>query len=150
MASVYNYENHETEYRLLLTKNERDRAIGSKYMQSKPGNIFSEAYQWLSEHPARELLFLGMGCQAEGFRRFAEVKGVRGRVFVVDIICHGSPSPKLWREYAQKIEKKAGKITYLTFKDKRNGWKSPTAVVNIGEREISIKEYVNVFLVNVH
>lgn len=38
----------------------------------------------------------------------------------VDIICHGSPSPKLWREYAESIQKKDGRITYLTFKDKRN------------------------------
>lgn len=147
-AAVYNYESCETEYRLLVTKTERDGAIGSKYMQSKPKNIFAEVYQWLIDHPDRELLFVGMGCQADGFRRFAEIKSIRERVFIVDIVCHGSPSPKLWREYAKKIQKKNGKITYLTFKDKRNGWKSPTAIVTVGEgdeREISIKDYVRVF-----
>lgn len=58
---------------------------------------------------------------------------------------HGSPSPKLWREYAESIEKKNGKITYLTFKDKRNGWKAPTAFVTVAGYEYSIKDYVKVF-----
>lgn len=65
-----------------------------------------------------------MGCQADGFRKFAEMKGFRERVWIVDIICHGSPSPRLWKDYAESAEKKYGKITYLTFKDKRNGWKA--------------------------
>lgn len=66
-------------------------------------------------------------------------------MYIVDIICHGSPSPKLWREYAELIQKKDGKITYLTFKDKRNGWKSPTAYVKVNGAEKSIKDYVKVF-----
>lgn len=145
VAAVYNYSKHETEYRLLETRLERDEAIGSKYMQSKPGNVFQEAYHWLLTHQDRELLFVGMGCQADGFRKFAETKGIRERVYIADIVCHGSPSPKLWREYAQSLQKKKGKITYLSFKDKRNGWKSPTAIVNVGKTEVSIKDYVKVF-----
>lgn len=86
-----------------------------------------------------------MGCQADGFRKFSEIRGFRERVCVVDIICHGSPSPKLWRKYAESIEKKNGKITYLTFKDKRNGWKALTAFVTVVGYEYSIKDYVKVF-----
>lgn len=86
-----------------------------------------------------------MGCQADGFRKFAEMKGFRERVWIVDIICHGSPSPRLWKEYAESAEKKYGKITYLTFKDKRNGWKAPTAYVTAGGQEHLIKDYVKVF-----
>lgn len=37
-------------------------------------------------------------------------------------------------------EDAAGKITYLTFKDKRKGWKSPTAYVKINGGEKSIKD----------
>lgn len=70
---------------------------------------------------------------------------IRDRVYIVDIICHGSPSPKLWREYAESIQKKDGRITYLTFKDKRNGWKSPTAYVKVNGSERPLKDYVRVF-----
>ena len=143
-SAVYNYDNHTTEFRMILDKEQREKAKGSKYMQSRPGNIYRESYHWLMDNPEKELLFIGMGCQADGFRKFSELKGIRNRVYVVDIICHGSPSPKLWREYAASIEK-SGKITYLTFKDKRNGWRMPTAFVRINEREKSIKNYVKVF-----
>ena len=144
-AAIYNYDNHTTEFQMILHKKQQERAKGSKYMQSKPGDIYRETYHWLKENPEKKLLFVGMGCQSDGFRKFSEIKGIRDRVYIVDIICHGSPSPKLWREYAKSIERKDGKITYLTFKDKRNGWKFPTAYVMVGGQEYSIRDYVKVF-----
>lgn len=144
-CAIYDYERKETKFKIVTTTQGRDCARGSKYMQSKPENIFKEAFSFLKENPDRRLLFVGMGCQADGFRQFAELKGIRERVWIIDIICHGSPSPKLWKEYAQSLENRKGKIEYLTFKDKRNGWKSPTAFVMIDGQEYSIKDYVKVF-----
>lgn len=145
-AAIYNYENYTAEFQMILDVKQRDRAKGSKYMQSRPDDIYREAYHWLMENPEKELLFVGMGCQSDGFRKLSEIKKIRDRVYIVDIICHGSPSPKLWREYAHSIEKKSGrKITYLTFKDKRNGWRIPTAVAVVNGNEIPIKDYVRVF-----
>lgn len=132
-------------FQMILDEKQRERAKGSKYMQSKPGDIYQKAYRWLMDNPKKELLFVGMGCQSDGFRKFSEIKGIRDWVHIVDIICHGSPSPKLWREYAESIQKKDGKITYLTFKDKRNGWKSPTAYVKVNGSERPLKDYVRVF-----
>ena len=145
VASVYNYQTNTSEFHLIKNKSNRDAARGSKYMQSKPGDIFFGAYQWLMMNPDRNLLFVGMGCQADGFRKYAEMQKIRDRVYIVDIICHGSSSPKLWKEYAESLEKKRGPISYLTFKDKRNGWRSPTAYVKINGKEVSIDDYVRVF-----
>lgn len=145
VCALYNYWTHTSEFKLIQNFEERDAAIGSKYMQSKLSQIYKVAEEWLKEHPEKRLLFVGMGCQADGFRKFAEMKGIRERVWIVDIICHGSPSPKLWKEYAESLESRKGKITYLTFKDKRNGWKSPTAFVKINGKEVSISDYVKVF-----
>lgn len=145
VAAVYNYNSHTAEFQIIRNKEQRDEAKGSKYMQSKPGDVFREAYDWLVDNPGKELLFIGMGCQADAFRKYAELKGISDHVYIVDIICHGSPSPKLWKEYAKRVEEKYGKITYLTFKDKRNGWKSPTAYVEAGGEEIPIKDYVKIF-----
>lgn len=145
VAAVYNYESSTTEFQMLLDKEQREKAKGSKYMQSKAGDIYKKAYHWLLENSERKLLFVGVGCQADGFLKFSELKGIRDRVYVVDIICHGSPSPKLWREYAESIQRKNGKITYLTFKDKRNGWRSPTAYVKVKSEERSINDYVQIF-----
>lgn len=146
VSAIYNYETYQTEFRMILTRSGRNLARGSKYMQSKPGTVFKEAEEWLKNNPEKVLLFVGMGCQADGFRKFSELKGFRDRVYIVDIICHGSPSPKLWRDYAKSIERRqGGKINYLNFKDKRNGWNSPTAIVVINNKEISIKNYVRIF-----
>lgn len=91
VCAVYNYDTHVAEFQLITTEAERDVARGSKYMQSKPGNVYKNAASWLKANPDKRLLFVGMGCQAEGFRQFSEVAGIRDRVWVVDIICHGSP-----------------------------------------------------------
>ena len=146
VCAIYDYDLHETGFKLITSEADRDSAKGSKYMQSKSGDIFRESVAWLNENPEKSLLFVGMGCQGEGFRKFVGVKGLQDRVFIVDIICHGSPSPKLWREYAALIENRNhGKISYLSFKDKRNGWNAPTAFVQINGEEIFIKDYVKVF-----
>ena len=121
-----------------------DRILFTGFVQ---GAMLDELYRaialvavFVMEHSGKKMLFVGMGCQSDGFRKFSEMKGIRDRVYIVDIICHGSPSPKLWREYAESVQKKDGKITFLTFKDKRNGWKSPTAYVKANGEEKSIKD----------
>ena len=148
VCAVYNYASHDCEYRLVATKKERDEAIGSKYVQSVPGNIFRQAEKWLKDNPGKKLLFVGTGCQAAGFAGFTEQQSLRDRTVICDIICHGSPSPALWKEYIGKLEKKHGKISFLTFKDKRNGWNKPMSLVIANDKEISIKGYKKLFTSN--
>lgn len=149
VCAVYNYSLHVEEFRLITTRVDRNAARGSKYIQSKPGDIFAEAAKWLNDNPQKKILFVGMGCQAEGFRKFADAIGVRDRVWIVDIVCHGSPSPRLWREYVNFLEKKNnGKLINLSFKDKRNGWKHPTAKADINGKEIILSDYVRIFYKN--
>lgn len=146
MCTMYDYVDHTAKFRIVTNVSERDVARGSKYMQSKPGAIYKEALTWLKSNPKKQLFFIGMGCQAEGFRKFSEVSGIRDRVWIADIVCHGAPSPKIWREYAACLEKKnGGMLSGLNFKDKRNGWKSPIAKVDFGDREVLIGDYVRIF-----
>lgn len=146
VCCVYDYEKHAALFQLITEKKKREAALGSKYMQSIIGDSFVASEKWIKNNPGKELLFIGMGCQVEGFRKFAELRGFLNRVYLVDIICHGSPSPQIWHEYADMIERKNnGKITYLTFKDKRKGWGAPTAIAKINGKEILIKDYVKVF-----
>lgn len=53
VAAVYNYENHTVEFQMILDEKQRERAKGSKYMQSKPGDIYQEAYRWLMDNPKK-------------------------------------------------------------------------------------------------
>ena len=138
VSAVYNYEDNQTEFMLYTTKKERDKARGSKYMQAYPMNSFQDAENWIKAHD-KKVLFVGTGCQAEGFRRYAEIKKFSKKIIIVDIICHGTPSPKLWKDYINK------KIEYLTFKDKRNGWMRPFAYILCNGKEVPIKDYVSIF-----
>lgn len=138
VSTIYNYDTNQNEFVLYTSKEERDKACGSKYMQAYPLNSYQEAEQWIKENN-KELLFVGTGCQADGFRNYAGMKGFRDRTTIVDIICHGTPSPKIWKEYID------GKIDYLTFKDKRNGWKTPYAYVLKNGEEKVIADYDMLF-----
>ena len=40
VCCIYNYKNRKAEYRLILSKSERDKARGSKYIQSILGDIY--------------------------------------------------------------------------------------------------------------
>lgn len=145
-CAVYDYEAQEMRYRLVHTKAERDAARGSKYVQSFPGDIHRQCADWLRANPEGRLLFVGLGCHAAAFRKFAEVCGVADRVTVADIICHGTPSPDVWKDFLGGIERRErGKADFVTFKDKRTGWKTPAAYARVNGKEISLKEYVKIF-----
>lgn len=141
LCSLYNYESKQMEFSLIHSKTDRDKCRGSKYFQSKPLNSYKDAIKYLKNNRDKQLLFVGMGCQAEGFRKLAELSGVRDRTTIVDIICTGVPSPKLWKEYVSN----KGNVEYLTFKDKRNGWNSPTAFVQVNGVEEPIDDFVKLF-----
>lgn len=138
VSAIYNYETNQNEFRLYTSGEARDTARGSKYMQAYPLNSFKEAENWIKKNN-KELLFVGTGCQADGFKMYAKFKKFEDKISIVDIICHGTPSPSLWKDYVGE------KIEYLDFKDKRNGWNSPFAYVVRNGKEVSISNYLDMF-----
>lgn len=106
---------------------------GSKYVQSKIGNSFATAEKFLKQN--RKVLFSGTPCQIAGLKRF--LRKDYPNLVTVDFVCHGVPSPKVWRKYLlEKLRPKctAGKNTVslslkdipiesISFRDKSNGWK---------------------------
>lgn len=141
LSSVYNYDTQELEYMIFNDIETRNRARGSKYFQSKIGNSFKEAIKLLKDNPEKKMLFVGMGCQADGFRKLCELSGVRNRVYIVDIICTGNPSAKVWKTYISRFDN----VSYISFKDKRNGWYHPTAIAVSNGREVGIESWLKIF-----
>lgn len=144
VCSVYNNAQNRTEFRLVTTRKERDSACGSKYMQSEVGDIYAQVQEWAAANPGKPLLFVGTGCQAEAFRKFASKLKSPNPFYVVDIICHGVPSPRIWKEYLErKIRNKT--VQSLNFKDKRNGWLRPTAFVKVDGKEEMLDDYIRLY-----
>lgn len=146
ICTVYNYEKNICEFKILTTAKERDEARGSKYMQSYPNDIFNEARKWLLENPMKKLIFFGTGCQAAGFLNYIEIHNMRSRVVVIDLVCHGVPSPIIWKQYIMSLtDKYTEGFGGFSFKDKRNGWEHPTSVAYFGNKEVSIQQFRNMY-----
>lgn len=99
---------------------ERDEFKGSKYVQSDPGTTFLQVKADLDK--GLKVLFSGTPCQTAGLRAYIGGKKADG-LYLIDIICHGTPSPNLWRDYLKYIETKyKAEITRVDFRDKTQGW----------------------------
>ncbi len=92
--------------------------LRSKYVQSSMGNMYTKAKTFLEN--GRIVLFSGTPCQIAGLKRFLGKE--YETLITVDFICHGVPSPLIWKNYLDEISE--GKtIKDINFRDKSEGWK---------------------------
>lgn len=76
----------------------------SKYLQSRTENTFAEAEHYLKQ--GRRVLYTGTSCQIAALKRF--LRQDYSNLLAVDVICHGTPSPGVWRKYLKdEINKSA-------------------------------------------
>jgi len=102
------------------TKGELEKLRGSKYVQSNVDDTYSQAKGFLKE--GRKVLFTGTPCQIGGLKSYLQKD--YSNLFCIDIICHGVPSPKVWKKYIEFREKKSGSISQrIAFRRKNEGWK---------------------------
>lgn len=96
---------------------------GSKYVQSHLGDIFKSIRKLLED--GEVVLFSGTPCQVEGLIKF--LRKDYSNLITVDLICHGVPSPKLWKEYVKYQENKyKSEIESVNFRNKTYGYHSGT------------------------
>ncbi len=141
-------ENWEVEHQYTETKDGLIAFRGSKYVQSRIGETFKLAEAFLKQ--GREVLFSGTPCQIAALRLF--LRREYENLLTVDFICHGVPSPGVFRTYLKEEKQKfarwcekntvslcpthsvskrdslneddnAVKIESISFRDKRLGWK---------------------------
>ena len=71
----------------------------------------------------RLVLFTGTPCQIEGLMSF--LKGDFDNLLTQDIICHGVPSPMVWRKYIEyRKEQSKCDTQRIFFRHKQQGWKN--------------------------
>lgn len=98
---------------------ELDKILGSKYVQSQIGDVFQQVKKDLKEN--KKVLFTGTPCQIEGLKSYLSKDDKN--LICVSIICHGVPSPKIWRKYLEEKERKENKrIKNINFRNKEKGW----------------------------
>lgn len=108
------------EHSFIETKEELSKFRGSKYVQSRIGNTYSQVKDFLKS--GRSVLFTGTPCQIGGLKAY--LGQFYDKLICVDIICHGVPSPEVWMKYVSYREQVAGlSAQRISFRRKDEGWK---------------------------
>lgn len=100
---------------------DRNRMRGSKYIQSSMGDVFCEVLKDLKAD--KMVLFSGTSCQIAGLKGY--LKKEYTNLICVDLVCHGVPSPMVWKAYLKWQERKKMTCVGVDFRNKREfGWRA--------------------------
>ena len=87
----------------------------SKYVQSNTEKCYPKIKEQLDK--GELVYFSGTPCQVEGLKSYLGKE--YENLYTQDIICHGVPSPEVWKSYLELI---GGKPKNVSFRDKTHGW----------------------------
>ena len=91
----------------------------SKYVQSSIGDTFSSAKDHLRS--GRTVLFTGTPCQIAGLKKYLNKD--YDALYTQDIICHGVPSPWVWKKNLAPKRENGSIIQKVEFRNKSRGWR---------------------------
>lgn len=89
------------------------RTSGSKYVKSSPKGIYKQIKKLITR--GKKVLFIGLPCQSAALQNYI---GKSELLYTVDLICHGTPSPKLLEKFLNEHSYKFEKIRELKFREK--------------------------------
>lgn len=116
---------------------------GSKYVQSTIHDSFKKAKKFLDSN--RLVLFTGTPCQIEGLLSY--LRKDYSNLITQDIVCHGVPSPKLFKLYKENIKQiYKDDITKINFRKKTNGWKHYHVKINLNNQNYEIDHDDDVYM----
>ncbi|OWV04210.1 Coenzyme F420 hydrogenase/dehydrogenase, beta subunit C-terminal domain [Fibrobacter sp. UWH1] len=113
-----------THFGHVIVDNEVDlpKLRGSKYVQANAGLIYKEVRSLIKA--GRIVLFSGTPCQVAALYSVLD-KGQYPNLYTVDIVCHGSPSVKVYGKFVESLENnQKSKLNTTLFRDKSTGWGS--------------------------
>lgn len=124
-------ENWKPKHVLARTWAEVERMRGSKYVPSQAGTIYQQVITVVrdSEEP---VLFSGTPCQVAAMEATLTPEQ-RKRTLLVEFICHGVPSLRVFHRYLEELFDGDAVISY-TFRDKTFEWITILAVSAHGHR----------------
>lgn len=97
------------------------RMMGSKYVQSTVEHVLPEVKYLLKS--GKKVLFTGTACQVAAVKSL--IRNTEN-LYLVDILCHGVPSPLFFQKYVMFLEQRhKGKLVNIEFRNKKKlGWGS--------------------------
>ena len=88
---------------------------GSKYVKSDPSGVYRSVKEDLINN--NRVLFIGLPCQVAALKIFVGEKLLTD-LYTVDLICHGTPSPKLLDKFLSQYKNNLQEIETISFRKK--------------------------------
>lgn len=114
-------ENWEVKHTYSETLDGVKPMMGSKYVQSRIGESFCQAERFLKE--GRKVLFTGSPCQITALHNYLHKD--YPNLLAVDFLCHGVPSPGVWRRYIDEM------FTYATHMAAKKNTAFPSSIMSV-------------------
>ena len=122
-GAVFSSDYRKVFHTFVETQADLQKLRGSKYVQSEIGETYTLCRDFLKQ--GRCVLFSGTPCQIAGLNAFlsSDDSVDLTRLLTIDLVCHGVPSPLIFKSYIEYLEKKMnGKIEGYAFRDKHWSW----------------------------
>ena len=124
-GAIFNEDFSVREY-ISNDKTDLPKLRSSKYLQSNAEGFYKEIKGLLVK--GEKVLVCGTPCQMAALR--ACLRKDYENLIIVDFICRGVNSPKIWRKYLDSFEERYGsKVVYAKAKSKEYGWRNLTQKV---------------------
>lgn len=113
-------DNLVAEHVKIMNLGDLHRLQGSKYVQSDVGKTYSQVLQELKN--GCRVLYSGTPCQIAGLYSYLGRKW--DSLYTIDLLCHGVPSPVLYKKYIEWLSLKLGdQVILYEFRNKdKIGW----------------------------
>ena len=109
-------------------KRDLPRLRSSKYLQSNAEGFYREVCRLVKA--GEQVLICGTPCQMAAMRAYLGKN--YDNLIIVDFICRGVNSPKIWQKYLQSFEDRYGsKVVFAKAKSKEYGWRNLTQKVRL-------------------
>ena len=121
-GAIYN-DDFSVRHFISNDKKDLPQLRSSKYLQSNASGLYNNIKQLLKDD--EKVLVCGTPCQMAGLRLFLNKD--YENLIIVDFVCRGVNSPKVFRKYLDSIEEQMdSKINYVKAKSKELGWRNLT------------------------
>ena len=114
---------------------ETARFRGSKYVQSDFSQVFKGVAQDLKN--GGPVLVTGTPCQISGLLKYlSAVHADTAHLYTCDNICHGVPSPMIWKDYLDIIRDRTGSgIASVNMRSKEQSWEKQSFLLHLSSGE---------------
>ena len=131
-GAIYNDDFSVSNY-ISNSPNDLFKLRSSKYLQSKAEGLYINIRNLLKN--GEKVLACGTPCQMAALRSF--LRKEYDNLIIVDFICRGVNSPKVYRKYLDSLERRyKGKVIYVKAKNKELGWRNLTRKVVFDNGEV--------------